>query len=200
MKFSIRMFLLSFLFLLLTSCAARPKYGSMPKAESQPIITVRADSSRRRVDLSEEEAISKEVKGPSRRPLILSEIDQASESEKKEEEEAKKAGIYHVSGKKSKAIFEPYDPEKAREEILKPDEEGIPKEIKDELLGYKEEEEDYVTLNFEQAPIEQILNAVSETLGINFIMTPGAKGSITMQTSKPVPASELFQILQSEVT
>jgi general secretion pathway protein D len=75
--------------------------------------------------------------------------------------------------------------------------ETIPKEIREELLGVKEEEEDYVTLNFEQAPIEKILNAISETLGINFIMSPGAKGSITMQTSKPVPASELFQILQS---
>ncbi len=197
MKSLIRMFLLSCLFLWLTSCAPRPKYGSIPKAESQPIVTARVDSSRRQISTSEEEAISKEVRSPRRRPLILSEIDQASESEKKEEAELKKSVIDRVPGEESVTIFEPYDPEKERQEALSKVDETIPEEIREEILGLKKEEEDYVTLNFEQAPVEQILNAVSETLGINFIMSPGAKGTITMQTSKPVPASELFQILQS---
>ena len=139
-------------------------------------------ASRRRIGLSEEK---EGVKGSRRRPLILSDIDQIADIEKKEEQPEKK-GVEGVPGEESIAIFEPYDPEKARQEVMKTGEEGLPEEIREEILGLQEEEE-YVTLNFEQAPIAQILNAVSETLGINFIMSPGAKGAITMQTSKPRP-------------
>jgi type II secretory pathway component GspD/PulD (secretin) len=196
MKSMIRKFLLLCLIPWLASCALLPKSRSRPKADTQPMATAERVSSRRQIGLSEEKEMEKVVKGSRRRPLILSDIDQIPEIEEDKEKESKKIGVEPVSGEESVSIFEPYDPEKARQELMRAGGEQIPEEIREDILGLQAEEE-YVTLNFEQAPVAQILNAVSETLGINFIMSPGVKGSITMQTSKPVPASELFQILQS---
>ena len=196
MKSMIRKFLLLCLIPWLASCALLPKSRSRPKADTQPMATAERASSRRQIGLSEEKEMEKGVKGSRRRPLILSDIDQIPEIKEDKEKESQKIGAEPVSGEESVSIFEPYDPEKARQELMRAGGEQIPEEIREDILGLQAEEE-YVTLNFEQAPIAQILNAVSETLGINFIMSPGVKGSITMQTSKPVPASELFQILQS---
>jgi type II secretory pathway component GspD/PulD (secretin) len=196
MKSMIRKFLLLCLIPWLASCALLPKSRSRPKADTQPMATAERASSRRQIGLSEEKEMEKGVKGSRRRPLILSDIDQIPEIKEDKETESKKIGVEPVSREESVSIFEPYDPEKARQELMRAGGEMIPEEIREDILGLQAEEE-YVTLNFEQAPVAQILNAVSETLGINFIMSPGAKGSITMQTSKPVPASELFQILQS---
>ncbi|MGA1795785.1 MAG: secretin N-terminal domain-containing protein [bacterium] len=194
MKYLIRLLLLPCIFLWLTACAILPKRGTQPKPETQPMMAG-VETSRRRIASSEDQAATGEGKGARRRPLILTDIEEVPEAKEKKAEAPRKAGAEGIAKQGSISIFEPYDPEKARQEALREGGETLPKEIREELLGVTEEE--YVTLNFEQAPIAQILNAVSETLGMNFIMSPGAKGTITMQTSKPVPASELFQILQS---
>ena len=194
MKYVIRMFLFLCLLLWLTSCALRPKASTLSQADTQPVVKVDIDAPRRRFTMPDEKEVSEKEKASRRRPLILSDIEEPPEIEKKKE--TQKPAIESVIKKESVSVFEPFDPDRALKEAMAPGEEGLPQEIRAELLGLSPEE-DYVTLNFEQAPVAQILNAVSETLGINFIMSPGAKGAITMQTSKPVPASELFQILQS---
>jgi len=196
MKYLIRLLPLPCILLWLTACAILPKKGTQPKPETKPMAASGVETPRRRIGSFDDQAATEEGKGARRRPLILTDIEEVPDAKEKKAETTQKAGAEGVAKGGSVSIFEPYDPEKARQEALKEGGETLPKEIREELLGVREEEE-YVTLNFEQAPVAQILNAVSETLGINFIMSPGVKGTITMQTSKPVPASELFQILQS---
>ncbi len=185
MKRFVRMLFILYLLLISASCALLTKGRVKPKAGWKTTSIIEEGSSRRQIgELAEE----KKDADSQRRSLNKSGIEKVSMTGRKEDQ---------TETQKSVAIFEPFDPEKqAKEEIIPEGEERLPEEITKELLGETPEEE-YVTLNFEQAPIEDILNSVSEILGINFIMTPGVKGAITMQTSKPVPALELFQILQS---
>ncbi|MBN2372852.1 hypothetical protein JXL19_03570 [bacterium] len=195
MKLFIKALLLPCLFLGLTSCALLPKKKAGPKADLRPMIASGEEASRRQAGLSGQGAEERE-KSSRRRLITESGVEKILLTGADEKTGLDKTAYFE--DEKSVPIFEPYDPEKPSEKgSVEQFEEGLPQEIKEELLGLTKKEEDYVTLNFEQAPIAQILNAVSETLGINFIMTPGVKGDITMQTSKPVPASDLFQILQS---
>ena len=202
MKLSIKLIILIFLIHILGACSF---FGPIQRDPEQV-------PRRRLVVVSEEETqepkirrefIPKEKSEFEEKKLELleeffvkEEIVDKKQNEEEEDEDRIKFGL-DIS-KETKSIFKPYDPEKDKEEPQFSSEGPIPPEIQEELLGKELFLEEPVTLNFEEAPIEQILNAVSETLGINFIMAAGTKGGkITMQTAKPVPASDLFPILQS---
>ena len=193
MKYYLRLFLSVFLSLLLFSCTAirqkdyaalegslassgrrrgayKIKVGKMEggRRKRQPIETVAKEE----IGLKKEEQIDKSKQ-------------QAKETT-------------GVSEEKNRSIFKPYIPPEKPQSFAEPFPDEMPAEVKEQIISSGEfGAEEYVTLNFEQAPIDEIINTVSEALNMNYILAPGVKGQITMQTSKPVPISELFQILQS---
>lgn len=52
-------------------------------------------------------------------------------------------------------------------------------------------------LNFVDADIKDVLHTVGELTGKNFIIAPGVKGKISVQTSSPVPSKDVFRIFES---
>jgi len=58
-------------------------------------------------------------------------------------------------------------------------------------------DEDYIILNFENTDIKTIVATFGELLGINYILTPGVSGSVTIQSFSRFPTKNLFQIFQS---
>lgn len=57
--------------------------------------------------------------------------------------------------------------------------------------------EKYILLNFENTDVQTIISTFGELLNINYILTPGVSGSITIQSYKKVAVKDLFQIFQS---
>lgn len=57
--------------------------------------------------------------------------------------------------------------------------------------------EDYIILNFENTDINTIVATFGELLGINYILTPGVSGSVTIQSFSRFPTKNLFQVFQS---
>ncbi len=62
-----------------------------------------------------------------------------------------------------------------------------------------EEEADrkYIVLNFENTDIRTIIDTFGEILGINYILTPGISGTVTIQSYDRFPVEELFYVFQS---
>lgn len=91
-------------------------------------------------------------------------------------------------------------PPPTAEELILPDIEQK-KEMEEEKKPLpeveKKAEEQYVMLNFENADIETVIATVSEMLKINYILTPGVTGKITVQSHNKVPLSELFTTFQT---
>ncbi len=58
-------------------------------------------------------------------------------------------------------------------------------------------EEEKVSLNFVNADIEEVVKAVSQITGRNFLIDPRVKGTINIVSSTPVPASLAYDILLS---
>jgi general secretion pathway protein D len=55
-----------------------------------------------------------------------------------------------------------------------------------------------VTLNVVDADLREVVRLVLEdTLGLNYVIDPGIQGTITVQTSRPVPADELLAVLDA---
>ncbi|WP_246487394.1 type II secretion system secretin GspD [Ferrigenium kumadai] len=61
-------------------------------------------------------------------------------------------------------------------------------------MGVQEEK---VSLNFVNADIEEVVKAVSQITGRNFLIDPRVKGTINIVSSTPVPASLAYDILLS---
>jgi general secretion pathway protein D len=61
----------------------------------------------------------------------------------------------------------------------------------------KEADEKFVILNFYGAEIETVISTIGELLNINYILSPGVTGKITIQSYKKFPVRDLFQIFQS---
>jgi general secretion pathway protein D len=59
------------------------------------------------------------------------------------------------------------------------------------------DKEKYIILNFENTDIQTIISTFGELLGINYILTPGITGSVTVQSYKKFPVDDLFQIFQT---
>jgi type II secretory pathway component GspD/PulD (secretin) len=58
-------------------------------------------------------------------------------------------------------------------------------------------EQDYIILNFENTDIKTIVATFGELLGINYILTPGVSGSVTIQSFSRFPTKNLFHVFQS---
>jgi general secretion pathway protein D len=55
-----------------------------------------------------------------------------------------------------------------------------------------------VTLNFVDADLREVVKAIlGDTLGANYVMDPQVQGTVTLQTSQPVPGSSLVSVLES---
>lgn len=55
-----------------------------------------------------------------------------------------------------------------------------------------------VTLNFVDADLREVVKAIlGDMLGANFVMDPQVQGTVTLQTSEPVPGTSLVSILES---
>lgn len=57
--------------------------------------------------------------------------------------------------------------------------------------------EKFVLLNFDDADLRDIITLVSDVTGLNFIIAPGVTAKITIYSTKKIPASELFSIVES---
>lgn len=60
-----------------------------------------------------------------------------------------------------------------------------------------EKKESFILLNFDDADLKDIISLVTEATGENFIIAPGVTARITINSSKKIPASELFPIFES---
>ena len=67
----------------------------------------------------------------------------------------------------------------------------------DKPVAEKKADEQYIMLNFENADIETVVSTISDMLKINYILTPGVSGKITIQSHNKIPVSELFSTFQT---
>ena len=74
-----------------------------------------------------------------------------------------------------------------------------PKKALPDLEAVLVDEEDgkYIILNFENTDIKTINSTFGELLEINYILTPGITGSVTIQSYKKIPVRNLFEVFQS---
>ena len=56
---------------------------------------------------------------------------------------------------------------------------------------------DKVTLNFKDTDLTAVIGAVSEMTGENFIVDPRVKGKVTVISSQPMNADEVYQVFLS---
>jgi general secretion pathway protein D len=90
---------------------------------------------------------------------------------------------------------EPPQPQKA---VVGREETGV-KKIKRQEPVIVEEGADgkYVVLNFDGADIETVISTMGEMLNLNYILAPGVKGKVTIQSYKKFPMRDLLQIFQT---
>lgn len=53
-----------------------------------------------------------------------------------------------------------------------------------------------VVLNFDEADIGSVIRVIAEMIGINYILGPGVKGAVTIQTAGKIPIEELLPTLE----
>ncbi|MFQ5901106.1 MAG: type II secretion system secretin GspD [Thermodesulfobacteriota bacterium] len=59
------------------------------------------------------------------------------------------------------------------------------------------QQSDTILLNFVDANLKDILQTVGDITEENFILAPGVGGRITVQSSKPIPKADLFEVFES---
>jgi general secretion pathway protein D len=59
------------------------------------------------------------------------------------------------------------------------------------------EEEERVSLDFDNADIYEVINALGDIIGVNYIIDPTVKGSVNIHTSGPIPKKDIFAILET---
>ncbi|MGD8351739.1 MAG: secretin N-terminal domain-containing protein [Nitrospirota bacterium] len=84
----------------------------------------------------------------------------------------------------------PPEPDEVREVVLPPP--GPEPVVIEEV-----EEEKLIILNFESTDIRTIIDTFSELLNINYILTPGISGTVTIQSYHKFPIRELHAVFQS---
>ncbi len=58
-------------------------------------------------------------------------------------------------------------------------------------------EDKYVILNFDDADIRTVIETMGDLLNINYILSPGISGKVTIQSYKKFPVRDLFSVFQS---
>jgi len=61
----------------------------------------------------------------------------------------------------------------------------------------RKDEEKYIVLNFDNAELDTVISTFGELLNINYILTPGVTGKVTIQSYRKFPMDDLFHIFQS---
>lgn len=56
--------------------------------------------------------------------------------------------------------------------------------------------ERFISLNFDNADITVVIQTIAELLKVNYIVAPGVRGRVTIQTSERLPVSSLFAVLE----
>jgi len=96
---------------------------------------------------------------------------------------------------------EPTPPQAPIENLVLPEitpQEPTPPQKKPEPIRVEQEkDEKYIILNFDGADIETVLSSFGELLGINYILTPGISGKVTIQSYKKFPVKDLPRIFQT---
>jgi type II secretory pathway component GspD/PulD (secretin) len=59
------------------------------------------------------------------------------------------------------------------------------------------DEEKFIVLNFDNADLDTVISTFGDLLNINYILSPGISGKVTIQSYKKFPMKDLFQIFQS---
>lgn len=70
-----------------------------------------------------------------------------------------------------------------------------PKPLEPVLL--EEGREKYILLNFDDTDVRTIISTFSELLEVNYILTPGITGTVTIQSYRKFPVKDLFPVFQS---
>jgi general secretion pathway protein D len=91
------------------------------------------------------------------------------------------------------------------EEVLEEGEEGalegeMPEEIAEVALGEPEKSEEgqqKIALDFEDADIKEVVTALAEILGINYIIDPKVRGKVNIHTSGEISVEDIFPILET---
>ena len=53
----------------------------------------------------------------------------------------------------------------------------------------------FVVLNFDNADVETVIQAASEIIGFNYVLSPDVRGKVTVQTSGRIAQEEVFGVL-----
>ena len=59
---------------------------------------------------------------------------------------------------------------------------------------------DFMALNFESAPIREVIKNICELAGLNYIIEPGVSGFVTIRTLNRIPASNALDLLDQLLT
>lgn len=66
-----------------------------------------------------------------------------------------------------------------------------------EAKGEAATDEDGITLNFADADVREVLQVLlGDVLGLNFVVDPAIEGKVTLQSSRPVPKSDVYPLLE----
>lgn len=72
------------------------------------------------------------------------------------------------------------------------------KPARSEQIRVEEDAKDKnIVLNFVNADIESVISAIAGILDINYILSPGVKGNVTIQSAKKFPLRDMHQIFQN---
>jgi type II secretory pathway component GspD/PulD (secretin) len=107
----------------------------------------------------------------------------------------KKALVKDTPSEPPSAFQLPPIEEEATGEKAKKEDKKAP--LLEAVLIEEDAEEKFIILNFENTDIRTIIATFSELLEINYILTPGVSGSVTIQSYKKFPMKDLFRIFQS---
>ncbi len=91
----------------------------------------------------------------------------------------------------------PEEEEKAESPGTLPPVRKMLRRVPEPVMVQKEAEKKYIILNFDEADIQTVISTVGELLGINYILSPGISGKVTIQSYKKFPMKDLFQIFQT---
>ncbi len=92
----------------------------------------------------------------------------------------------------------PEPPQQQRNAVVEREETGVKKIKRQEPVIVEEGAEGkYVVLNFDGADIETVISTMGEMLNLSYVLAPGVKGKVTIQSYKKFPLQDLLQIFQT---
>ena len=78
--------------------------------------------------------------------------------------------------------------------VILPDQAADVASVKKKTESKKPEKEDRVILNFDNADIYEVIRTFGEILNLNYIIDPGIRGKVTIQTAGRIEKKDLFNV------